>query len=164
MEVPEHERHRSTPAGEPSGAVQANRESAPRKKSTWLLICVAAIAILAIAVIVVMLSGTGGKAGSGRPTPPLSTDHSPGSEVALYIQGRDSVMAAVDEKTLDELITALSTNREEAQALIQSGRVITVPNDTRVRIIETGFAKLKVRIVEGDKLMHEVWVPERWIK
>jgi hypothetical protein len=128
------------------------------------LILGGALAILAIVAIIVSRSGLGGPSEAARSGSQLSTDHSPGSEVALYIQGRDSVMAAADEKTLDELIAALSTRGNEVQALIQSGRVITVPNNTRVRVIEMGFAKLKVRIIEGDKLMHEVWVPERWVK
>lgn len=73
-------------------------------------------------------------------------------------------MVAVDEKALDELISAISTRGDDAQTLIQSGRVFTVPNKTRVRIIEASFAKLRVRIIEGDKIMVEVWVPERWVR
>ena len=81
----------------------------------------------------------------------------------LYLPGRDSVMVAVDEKALDELISAMSARGDE-QGLIQAGRVIAVPNNTRVRIIEASFAKLKVRILEGDNVMFEVWVPERWVR
>src|SRR4030095_860747 len=147
MEVPEDERHRLTQNGEPSSDIQASEESASGKKSTWLIMLAAAIAILAIVAIIMMRSGSGGQAEGRRSTSQISNDHSPGSEVALYIQGRDSVMAAVDEKTLDDLIVALSTKSNDVQALIQADRVITVPNNTRVRIIELGFAKLKVRIL-----------------
>jgi len=73
-------------------------------------------------------------------------------------------MVAVDENTLDELINAMSTRGDEVQNLIRSGRVLTVPNKTRARIIEANFAKLKVRIIEGNKIMSEVWVPERWVR
>ena len=69
-----------------------------------------------------------------------------------------------DENSLDELINAIGTRGDEVQTLIKSGRVFTVPNKTRVRIIEADFAKLKVRIIEGDKIMAEVWVPERWVR
>ena len=164
MEVSEEERHQLIQNGETSTEVRPTQESAPRRKSTWLLILAAIIAIIAIVAIIMMRSGTGGRSEGGGSTRLTSNDHSPGSEVELYIPGRDTAMAAVDERTLDELIVALSTRSNDAQALIQSGKVITVPNNTRVRIIETGFAKLKVRIIEGDKLMHEVWVPERWVK
>ena len=82
----------------------------------------------------------------------------------IYLQGRSSVTVAVDEKALDELISAISTRGDDLDRLLQSGRVFVVPNKTRARIIETSFNKLKVRILEGDKVMHEVWVPERWVR
>lgn len=164
MEVPEDQRHQPAQERRPSSGGQLNDNAGTRSKSALLIILVAAIAIIVIVAIVVMRSGSGGKAeGSGSISQTL-TDHSVGSEVTLYIEGRDSVMAAVDEGSLDELIAALSTRSSDAQSLIQSGRVITVANKTRGRIVEAGFAKLKVRIIEGDKLMHEVWVPERWVR
>lgn len=86
-----------------------------------------------------------------------------GTEVRLYLQGRNEINVATDEKTLDDLIRALSARTDEVQQLIQSGRVFTVPNDTRARIIETGFGKTKVRIIEGDKILSEGWVPEFWL-
>jgi hypothetical protein len=33
-----------------------------------------------------------------------------------------------------------------------------------VRIEEAKFAKLKVRFIEGKKVMTEAWVPERWVR
>lgn len=123
-----------------------------------------AVAILAIVSIIMMRPESGTSAGGDESISRTASDHSPGSEVSLYVQGRESVMAAVDEKALDELISAISTRGDDAQTLIQSGRVLTVPNKTRVRILEANFAKLKVRIIEGDKIMFEVWVPERWVR
>jgi hypothetical protein len=164
MEVPEDDKHLPTQQRQTSSEVQPNDKSGIRNKSAWLIILGVALAIIAIVAIIVMRSGSGSETEGSGSISQTSSDHSPGSEVILYIEGRDSVMAAVDEGTLDELISALSTRGSEAQDLIQSGRVITVPNKTRVRIVEAGFAKLKVRIIEGDKIMHEVWVPERWVR
>ena len=164
MEVPEDQKHQPPQERRPSSGGQLNDNSGIRSKSALLIILVAAIAIIVIVAIVVMRSRSGSKAEGSGSISQTQADHSVGSEVTLYIEGRDSVMAAVDEGTLNELIAALSTRGTDAQALIQSGRVITVPNKTRARIVEVGFAKLKVRIIEGDKLMHEVWVPERWVR
>lgn len=93
-----------------------------------------------------------------------ASDHSPGSEATLYLPSRPSVMVAVDEKALDELVNAISARGDDAQTLIQSGKVFTVPNKTRVRILDASFAKMRVRILEGEKTMFEVWVPERWVR
>lgn len=164
MEVSEEERQRLAQDGETLTEVQPNQESWIRRRWTWLVLLGLAVAILAIVSIIMMRPGSGAGAGGEGSISRTASDHSPGSEVTLYLQGRESVMVAVDEKALDELISAISTRGDDAQTLIQSGRVFTVPNKTRVRIIEASFAKLRVRIIEGDKIMFEVWVPERWVR
>jgi hypothetical protein len=164
MEVSEEERQRLAQDGETLTEVQPNQESWIRRRWTWLVLLGLAVAILAIVSIIMMRPDSGTSAGGDGSISRTASDHSPGSEVTLYLQGRESVMVAVDEKALDELISAISTKGDQAQALIQSGSVFSVPNKTRVRIIEADFAKLKVRIIEGDKTMLEVWVPERWVR
>jgi hypothetical protein len=130
----------------------------------WLVIFGLAVLVLAIGLIRMMRSGSDTRAGANEPIGGRAHDMSPGSEATLYLPGRDSVMVGVDERALDELISAISTPGDGAQTLIQAGRVFTVPNNTRVRIIAAGFAKMRVRILEGDKTMFEVWVPERWVR
>jgi hypothetical protein len=49
-------------------------------------------------------------------------------------------------------------------ALVDSGRVLRVANDLKVRVVQTGAGKTKVRILEGQYLMAEGWVSERWIR
>jgi len=164
MEVSEEERQRLAQDGETLTEVQPNQGSWIRRRWTWLVLLGLAVAILAIVSIIMMRPDSGTSAGGDGSISRTASDHSPGSEVSLYVQGRESVMVAVDEKALDELISAISTRGDDAQTLIQSGRVLTVPNKTRVRILEANFAKLKVRIIEGDKIMFEVWVPERWVR
>ena len=162
MEVSNEDRPQPAHDRETETEVQPTRESWLRRRWTWLVPLGLAVAVLAFVAINSMRSGPG--AGGDELTGRTASDRSPGSEVRLYVQGRDSVMVGVDEKALDELISAISTRGDEAQTLIQSGRVFTVPNKTRVRIIEARFAKLKVRIIEGEKTMFEVWVPERWVR
>ncbi|HSB10360.1 MAG TPA: hypothetical protein VLM38_12805 [Blastocatellia bacterium] len=87
-----------------------------------------------------------------------------GEEVRLYIRDRNLIMVAADERSLDDLIRAIGARNDEVQELTDTGRVFTVANGTRARIVETGFGRLKVRIIEGDKIMSEGWIPELWVK
>lgn len=130
----------------------------PRK--SWIALCLLGLGI-AVGIIVFYT----------RPASKDASDsigktraaQSVGNEVKLYIKGRDTIMVAADEKTLDQLITAISTRNGELEALIQSGRVLTVPNGTRARIVEKGYGKTKVRIIEGERILSEGWVPELWV-
>lgn len=164
MEVPDEHTEQSANEQETSTEVQPTRESWIKRRWAWMVLLGLGVAVLAIIGIITMRADPGGRAGGDEAIDRTASDHSPGSEVRLYLQGRDSIMVAVDEKTLDELISVISSQGAEVQNLIQSGRVFTVPNRTRVRIVEEGFAKLKVRIIEGEKIMLEGWVPERWVR
>ncbi len=88
-----------------------------------------------------------------------------GSEARLQIQGLDSILVSSDDNALHELMDALPKRDESAiEKLVQSGKVFRVPNGTKVRILEFGSSKTKVRIIEGNHLLLDGWVPERWVK
>jgi hypothetical protein len=88
-----------------------------------------------------------------------------GSEAILHIDGVPSVLAAVDERALDELTNALpARDNSRIESLVQSAQVLRIANDTHVRVLEFGGGKTRVRILQGEHLMDEVWVPERWIR
>jgi hypothetical protein len=163
MEISNEEEQRLAQDNEALTGVEHKKKSWLKRRWTWLILLGVVLAIAGI-VSVIMRSGSGTRPGGDGAVSRTASDHSPGSEIILYVEGRSSVMVAVDEETLDELINAMSTRGDEVQTLINSGRVFTVPNKTRVRIIEANFAKLKVRIIEGNKIMSEVWVPERWVR
>jgi len=132
------------------------------KKRIWLVLSVLVVAIVALLI----LKAAGLKKSSDQSNAGIITasDHSPGSEVTLYIEKRTSVLVAVDEQSLNDLIDALGSKGEEIQALVDSGKVFDVPNNTRVRVEEAKFPKLKVRFIEGKRVMTEAWVPERWVR
>ena len=163
MGISQDEKQRPAQDEEALTGVEHKKKSWVKRRGTWLILLGLVLAIVGI-VSVIMRSGSGTRAGGEGSITRTASDHSPGSEITLYVEGRSSVMVAVDEKALDELINAISTRGDDVQILIKSGRVFTVPNKTRVRIIEADFARLKVRIIEGDKIMAEVWVPERWVR
>lgn len=83
----------------------------------------------------------------------------------LHLDGVASIPIAVDEGALNELMNALPA-RDDAKvdALVQSGRLLRVANDTSVRVLESAEGKTKVRVLEGEHLMAEGWVSERWIR
>lgn len=143
-----------------STEVEPATKSRIKKKTVWVGIICLVLAVIAVVVIVARRGEPNAERGelAGR-----VSDRSPGSEALIYVQGRDSLLVAADERALDELMSEIS-NRGDAQSLIQAGRVFAVPSKTRVRIVESGFAKMKVRILEGEKIMQEVWVPERWVR
>jgi len=163
MEISHEEEQQQAHAEEALTGVEQKKKSWLRRRWIWLILLGVVLVIVGI-VSVIMRSGSGTRPGGDGAVSRAASDHSPGSEIILYVEGRSSVMVAVDENTLDELINAMSTRGDEVQNLIRSGRVLTVPNKTRARIIEANFAKLKVRIIEGNKIMSEVWVPERWVR
>ena len=162
MEISNEEEQRLAQDKEALTGDEHKKKSWLKRRWTWLILLGAVLVVGIVSVI--MRSGSGTRPGGDGAVSRAASDHSPGSEIILYVEGRSSVMVAVDEKALDELINAISTRGDEAQTLIKSGRVFTVPNKTRARIIEANFAKLKVRIIEGNKIMSEVWVPERWVR
>lgn len=141
---------------------QSQGSSWIRRKWIWIVLLVLAV-VTAATLFIIKQAGSAKNVDDPGTASRSSNDHSPGSEVFLYLPGRSSVMVAVDEQALDELIDALA-NSEEVQNLVNAGKVFTVPNNTRVRVVDANFAKLKVRFVEGRRVMTEAWVPERWVR
>jgi DNA-binding XRE family transcriptional regulator len=147
----------------------AQIEKEPRVKPRWTLAILVCLAVAILGVVFFIMrpnaSNAPGSANGIEQLPGRATSvRAPGSELRLYIPAQSSIMLAADEKALDDLMNALSTRSGEVQNLIQSNRVFTVPNQTSVRIIELRSGKMKVRVLEGDKIMSEGWVPERWVQ
>jgi len=125
--------------------------------------------LLIVAVTLLWLSGRGRSgrppASSGGASAQEGGSASSGSEASLHIDGIPSILVALDERALDELMNALpARDNSKVDALIQSGQVISVTNDTRVRVLSFGTGKTRVRILEGEHSMVEGWVPERWVR
>jgi len=81
------------------------------------------------------------------------------------LPGKESVEIGVDQNAVGELIAAISNNNKAAlDSLVESGRVLRINNSTRVQVIENTAGQARVRILEGNYIMREGWVPERWIR
>ena len=92
-----------------------------------------------------------------------AADRSAGAEVRVFLPGRDSVPIAVDEKSLSDLLNALSARSNDLSEMVESRRVFVVPNNTKVRILNLQSGSVRIRILEGNDTMSEGLVPERWV-
>lgn len=131
---------------------------------------IAIVLIIGAAVIVLTRrrsepAGTRSPGSGSTDKPAPRTSLGVGTETHLYLSGQDSVIVAVDEKALDQIVSALSSRDTPAlDALVGSGRAMKVPNNTSVRVLEIGSGKTRVRILEGEHVLVDAWVPERWLR
>ena len=125
---------------------------------------------VASVVVILLASFYSSACGTGEPDLPANNsntaetaDRGVGSDARLFLEGRDEIFVGVDEKAFNDLINTLSYGGGP-DGLIQSGKVFTTPNNTKVRILQIATGKIKVRVMEGDKFMTEGWVHELWVK
>ena len=157
--------HDADTAGSTSAA------SIPSKSIPWRTVGVIVAVVITGVVVVMIISkrskpeDTRSQAGSSTEKKILPGSLRLGSETQLYLPSQDSVVVALDEKGLDAVVGALASRDKSAlDALVDSSRALRVPNNTRVRIIEVGTGKIKIRVLEGEHVMADGWVPERWLK
>lgn len=168
------------PAYEAAGQAAVDRASSIQPHKSWSatfasiqrhrLAIVALLLIVAIAVFIATRNSdsarpsTGTSRNSNRASSPLISALTVGSDAHLFLEGRDSVMVALDETASNELVTAISNgDKNGLDSLIESGRALNVENNTRVRVLQAATGRIKVRILEGPHIMAEGWVLERWM-
>lgn len=124
-----------------------------------------------VASVVLILLASFYSSACGEPDPSKNSsinaetsERSIGSDARLFIEGRNEIFISVDEKAFNDLINTLSSGGAGVNGLIESGKVFTVPNNTRVRILGIAGAKNKIRVIDGEKIMREGWVHELWIR
>ena len=113
--------------------------------------------ILAMIAVVLCISSDGKTTTESGP--------SVGSEARLYSEGSAPFWVAVDEEAFDELISAVvAKDNYGIMELTLAGRVFIVQNNTKVLVIEPGFTKTKVRILEGENAGMAGWVPYEFVQ
>jgi hypothetical protein len=115
------------------------------------------------------LSGTSGPPpGSetrGEPAGGASSGASVGSEARLHVDGLDTVMVAVDEQAFDEFTKAsVAKDNIGIANLVLSGKLVEVPDNTRVLVVDMGLFRRKVRVLEGTHVGLAGWVPYEWVQ
>lgn len=126
--------------------------------------------IVSIVFVLLVARRPGGESGAASSqvggAPPVGRGPiTAGSDARLYVEGLDSIPVADDESALAELMTALSRkDAPRVDALAESDRVFKVVGNTRVRVLEMGAGKTKIRMAEGEHVMREGWVLDRWVR
>jgi len=81
----------------------------------------------------------------------------------LY-NGGETVSVVVDEKSFDEYVhAAVIKDYFGMLELVNQGRVFSVKSGTRIQVLDRGFGKTKVRILEGEWIGASGWVPYEWV-
>jgi len=147
---------------------EQDREKAARKMKKWeeltrkrkILGSVGLVIIIAIVVgLFSVLSGCA-KTEVSKPSP-----SDIGSTAILAVSESDMVLVAVDEEAFEELIKAsVAKDYMGIAELLLLGKVFEVPNNTKVLVIDSAFAKRKIRILEGDEFGRTGWVPYEFLK
>jgi hypothetical protein len=79
---------------------------------------------------------------------------------AILDNGVDTVLVAINEKALDELVKAANAKDQIGlNLMLLEGQVFLVPCGIRIRILDRGFATSKIRILEGDHYAKAGWIP-----
>jgi hypothetical protein len=144
----------------PIGALLNNR---------YALIALLLVGIVGLIALFVISNRESDDTSAKRSTPTGASSTggslSVGSEARVAAGNRETIIMAVDQKAMDEMVTALSAvDNSRLQSLVDSGRAFTVPSNTKVRILESELGKVKVRVLEGESVVMEGWVPDRWIR
>lgn len=135
---------------------------APKKNSG--LGCL--IVLLIFVGLGILGAATGGDGGGGSGSGGSSVQVVPvGSDGRLVIGEGIPVDLGVDDDAFDALSEARVANDPAGRReVLLSGRGFTVPEGTRVRVIDNGFVKKRVRILEGQYAGEAGWVPFEWVK
>jgi lipopolysaccharide export LptBFGC system permease protein LptF len=94
-----------------------------------------------------------------------STVKSVGDEGKLHAGNLSTVTIAVDEAAYSQLDDVLIAKDEYGYQQLQlRGKIFSVENDARVLILENGFAKVRVRFLDGTKKGRDGWIPREWLR
>lgn len=136
-------------------------QATPAKSSTTSKIAkiLVAVAVFIWAAIAAFSLATPSK----EETAPKSSSKSVGVGQDGII--RTGIAGGVTKDDFDEL-TKAATAKDEAGfgQLIASGRAIVVDNNTKVKVIDTGLFKKRVRLLTGDHAGAAVWVASEHVE
>ena len=111
---------------------------------------------------------------TARPTPsptaaaaPLRGVRTGGNGVVTFDGAKkaDKIAIARDEASFGDVSHALAI--EDYLGLLElmaRNKAFAVPAGTKVKVLENGFFKTKVRVLEGDMTGAAGWVPAEWVR
>lgn len=145
----------STPTKKATTPQKPKAQPSSLKIGCWLIIAAFIIGFVACGLIWTF---------SGNDTTDVANKPSIGDTGILYVEGSESVFIAVDEAALDEILKSINANDKYGLAeLVLAGRVFSVQNRTKVRVIDMKGFTLKIRILEGEYSGYSAWVPHEFV-
>jgi len=128
------------------------KEKRPEKRKKGCLGCLGVIVLLFLLSIIANLNDLDTSSYRGRT---VSNNRSYSNrENRIYAEGLESIFVATNEKYFNELIKASKSYDSYTLilTLVGTGNVFNIPNNTKVKVLSTEYAKIKayrVRILEG---------------
>jgi hypothetical protein len=103
-------------------------------------------------------------AAQGDPAVTQATRPRAGAAGVIARPGLDGTWAAIDEAAFDLMTRAfLAKNTDLLMSMIREGKVVQVPNGTRVHVLESPFTSSKFRVADGPQKGFEGWTPWEYI-
>lgn len=162
LEVPELKEAFDRRAGHV--AMPQQTPSAQGSSSSCSRGCLIALGAIAAFCIFAMIVGTltpTRKSSSGPTVSAPSTSGTP----TLYVPGLDKIVVCRTEEAFERFLKASARNDKYGHAeLALSGQCVLVQNGTKVQVLDYGFAKHQVRIMEGPEAGTSGWVPREWVQ
>jgi hypothetical protein len=88
-----------------------------------------------------------------------------GADAKLSAGASNVLMVAVDDRSLNEVIDAISRKDDQKmKRLLQSGKAFNVEQGVKVRLLGLVGGKVMVKIMEGSNASKVGWVIEGWLK
>lgn len=87
-----------------------------------------------------------------------------GSEARLIVDS-GTVLVAADEAAYKRFLTlAVADDTLGIADMVMQGQAFLVPNGTKVKVIDSGFARREVRILEGEHFGRSGWVAYEFLR
>ncbi len=101
-----------------------------------------------------------------RPTtaPSPSSSRSVGSDVVLRVSSGDVVVCTSEDAYDEFLKLAIAEDYLGMAQMEASGRLFRVPSGTKAHVIDTGFEKREVRIMDGEHFGRSGWVTSSLVR
>lgn len=96
---------------------------------------------------------------------PASEPTDIGQTAFVWVADDPEVLIAVDEQSYEALGKAfLAEDWLGIQQLLMQNSIFSVPRNTKVLVIDSGFGKRKVRILEGEYSGQAGWITMEFLK
>jgi hypothetical protein len=155
----------------PSATTAGGSRVPASRTSHWIAALVSVGLVLLSVCVLVPLNNRSASSESAQPSSPRdsakSTNDAPAitREARLYVQGLNEVAVARSEDAFEKFLRASARGDRQGQMeLALAGDIFLVPNGTKVLVLEYGFAKSEVRMLDGPSAGASGWVPREWVQ